>query len=161
MERLARQLLQMWIKQLNYSDEPMWKCEEIEKNSDRFTFTFFQKVVVSLVTRANILYGFWSVWANPNGLLWSACSPRGTPACFLTWAESHRKSNDLYDAARRPNNKSCFAGNWATLCVSPGSPESQYPRDFLHLFQQGEDKLMIQCGRQMKLIFPAPDRIRL
>lgn len=63
----------MWMRQPNESGESVWKCEDIEKKSDAVSLAskkaffplcfsiFFQEVVVSLVTRANILYGFWSV----------------------------------------------------------------------------------------------------
>lgn len=46
-------------------------------------------------------------------------------------------------------------------CVSGSALQSSNTSEIFPLSQLGKDKLMIQCGRQMKLIFPVSDRNRL
>lgn len=148
---LATQLLQSWRKrhiiakgfQSGSKKKEIWSInaepppknnshEAADKKLDSaevapfFVFFFLKSCCFPSVTGANISYKFWSVWANPNCILW--------PLALLGDAVS---SDELGATEKvmtctmlrvEPNNKSCFGGNWAVR-VRLGSPESQYLRD--------------------------------
>lgn len=124
-----------------------------------FCFVFLWKScnAVTCVTRANILYEFQLVWANPNRILW--------PLALL----GNPVSSDELKATEKVMACTMLcvgliikaASVGIGPCVSGSALQSSNTSETSSLSQLGKDKLMIQCGRQMKLIFPAPDKNRL
>lgn len=91
-----------------------------------FLLYFFEKLLFLSVTGANISYEFWSVWANPNCILWPLAL-LGDPVSSDELGATEKVMTCTMPRVE-PNNKSCFGGNWAVR-VRLGSPESQYLRD--------------------------------
>lgn len=105
-------------------------------------------------TSANILCEFLSVWANPNCIL--------RPLALL----GNSVSSDELRATEKVMTCTMLcvgliikaASVGIGPCVSGSALQSSNTSEISPLSQLGKDKLMIHCGRQMKLIFPVPDR---
>lgn len=106
------------------------------------------------LTRANIFYEFQLVWANPKYILWPLAL-KGNPV-----------SSDELRATEKVMTCTMLCVGLIIKAASVGigprmsgsALQSSNTSEISPLSQLGKDKLMIQCGRQMKLIFPVPDR---
>ena len=109
------------------------------------------------VARANILYEFFWVWADPDCILW----PLALSGSPVSSDELRATEKVMTCTMLRVGLIIKAASVGIGPCVSGSALQRSNTSEISSLSQLGKDKLMIQCGRQMKLIFPVADRNRL